>query len=165
MPAEQVQVQDRDGTVLGYGIMMDPQPDLAPFKDSEDATLTGTHTLPCMDSTSMDVHVHTHNLRINLPHTLSLFTCADEQIKAGGYVRVKLTGLVHAYRLFTLPFDHVFDDGYDCVQDTQMSELLLLCTINAKSSIFVWHEYIAPREIKSARTMGGNTPPAKRRKS
>ena len=44
MPAEQVQVQDRDGTVLGYGIMMDPQPDLAPFKDSEDATLTGTHT-------------------------------------------------------------------------------------------------------------------------
>jgi hypothetical protein len=108
--------------------------------------------------------VHTHNLRINLPHTLSLFTCADEQIKAGGYVRVKLTGLVHAYRLFTLPFDHVFDDGYDCVQDTQMSELLLLCTINAKSSIFVWHEYIAPREIKSARTMGGNTPPAKRRK-
>ena len=90
---------------------------------------------------------------------------ALRQIKAGGYVRVKLTGLVHAYRLFALPFDHVFDDGYDCVQDTEMTALLHMCKINAKSSIFVWHEYIAPREIKSARTMGGNTPPAKRRKS
>jgi|AntRauTorckE5430_2_1112549.scaffolds.fasta_scaffold31622_2 hypothetical protein len=83
--------------------------------------------------------VHTHNLRINLPHTLSLFTCADDQIKAGGYVRVKLTGLVHAYRLFTLLFDHVFDDDYDCMQDTEMSALLHLCMNNAKTSIFVWH--------------------------
>jgi hypothetical protein len=97
---------------------------------------------------------------------LSLCLCAEDQVKIGGFVEVKLTGVVAKHREFEMPDDHVCDEDYEGVDDCSMANLLERCTASAKSAIFLWTGYIAPRELKSARRIGGNTPPkGKRRRS